>query len=141
MMLNKCQLTHVMVILTCFVLLFHICSSRFNDGGPYHKETSSLICSINQWADFNMIETSVMKGLNDLIFRKFPKYPGKTSSFVRELGSIYSCQGWANFANYRFLALIIFYNCYFSKKMCLYMLFQEKLEGLYIVYRTILELR
>ena len=38
------------------ILLFHV-------GGPYHIETSPLICSANQWADFCMIETSVMKEL------------------------------------------------------------------------------
>ena len=33
----------------------------FHDGGPYHIETSPLICSENQWAGFYMIRTSVMK--------------------------------------------------------------------------------
>ena len=36
----------------------------FHDGGPYHIETSSLICSANQWIDFYLIEASVMKELN-----------------------------------------------------------------------------
>ena len=31
------------------------------DGGPYHIETSSLICWANQWTCFYMIETSVKK--------------------------------------------------------------------------------
>ena len=35
----------------------------FHDGGPYHIETSPLICSANQWAGFYMLETSVMKEL------------------------------------------------------------------------------
>ena len=33
----------------------------FHDGGPYHIETSPLICSPNQWTGFYMIGTSVMK--------------------------------------------------------------------------------
>ena len=33
----------------------------FHDRGPYHIETSPLICSANQWAGFYMIGTSVMK--------------------------------------------------------------------------------
>ena len=32
-------------------------------GGPYHIETSPLICSANQWAGFYMIGTSVVQGL------------------------------------------------------------------------------
>ena len=35
----------------------------FHDGGLYHIETSSLICSANQWTGFYMIVTSVMKVL------------------------------------------------------------------------------
>ena len=35
----------------------------FHDGGPYHIETSPLICSANQWSGFYMIGTSVMKEL------------------------------------------------------------------------------
>ena len=35
----------------------------FYDGGPYHIETSPLICTANQWTDFYMILTSVMKAL------------------------------------------------------------------------------
>ena len=31
--------------------------------GPYHIETSPLICTTNQWTSFYMIGTSVMKGL------------------------------------------------------------------------------
>ena len=33
----------------------------FHDGGPYHKETSSLIA--NQWTGFHMIGTSVTREL------------------------------------------------------------------------------
>ena len=39
-------------------------SSPFHDGGRYHIETSSLICSANPWTGFYMTTASVMKGLN-----------------------------------------------------------------------------
>ena len=35
----------------------------FHDGGSYHIGTNSLICSKNQWTDFYIIRTSVMKEL------------------------------------------------------------------------------
>ena len=35
----------------------------FHDGGPYHIETSRLICRVNQWTVFYMIGTSFMKEL------------------------------------------------------------------------------
>ena len=35
----------------------------FHDGGPYHIETSPLICSANQWTGFYMVGTSAMKKL------------------------------------------------------------------------------
>ena len=36
----------------------------FHDGGPYHIESSPLICYASQWTGFNMLGTSVMKELN-----------------------------------------------------------------------------
>ena len=39
----------------------------FHDGGRYHIETSPLICGANQLADFYMITSSVMKGLNEYL--------------------------------------------------------------------------
>ena len=36
----------------------------FYDGVRYHIETSSLICSANQWTGFYIITASVMKELN-----------------------------------------------------------------------------
>ena len=36
----------------------------FYDGGPYHIETSSLICYANQCSGFYMTGNSVMKELN-----------------------------------------------------------------------------
>ena len=35
-------------------------------GGPYHIETSSLICRANQWTGFYMIRASVMKQLMEI---------------------------------------------------------------------------
>ena len=35
----------------------------FRGGGPYHIETSPLICSANQWSGFYMIMADVMKEL------------------------------------------------------------------------------
>ena len=35
----------------------------FHDGGPYHIETSSVICIANQWTGFYIIGVSVMKEL------------------------------------------------------------------------------
>ena len=40
------------------------CYELFHNGGPYHIETSTLICRANQWTGFHIIETSVMKELN-----------------------------------------------------------------------------
>ena len=42
--------------------IFYFNSSH--DGGPYHIETSPLICSANQWTGFCMLGTSVMNELN-----------------------------------------------------------------------------
>ena len=38
-------------------------SRLFQEEGPYHTETSPLICRANQWTSFYMIGTSVMKTL------------------------------------------------------------------------------
>ena len=35
-----------------------------HNGGPYHVETSPLICLTNQWTGFYMIGTSAMQELN-----------------------------------------------------------------------------
>ena len=35
----------------------------FHEGGPCHIETGPMICRANQWTDFYMIGTSVMKEL------------------------------------------------------------------------------
>ena len=39
------------------------CDERFHDEGPYHTETSPLICSANQWTGLYMTWTSTMKRL------------------------------------------------------------------------------
>ena len=39
------------------------CNELFNDGGPCHIETNPLICSVNQWTGFYMVETSAVKEL------------------------------------------------------------------------------
>ena len=38
-----------------------------SDGGPYHVETSPLICSANQWTGFYMIGTFFIKELNETV--------------------------------------------------------------------------
>ena len=38
-------------------------SQLFHDEGPFHVETSPLICSVNQWTGFYMKGTSFMKEL------------------------------------------------------------------------------
>ena len=43
----------------------------FHDGGPYHIETSPLIYRANQWTDFYMIGTTVMK---ELTIDNIPKW-------------------------------------------------------------------
>ena len=45
-----------------FNLLFQL--QLFHDGGLYDIETSSLICSADQWTGFYIIGISVMKELN-----------------------------------------------------------------------------
>ena len=43
----------------------------FHEGSPYYIETSSLICSTNQWTDFDMIATYRIftKTVLEMIFR------------------------------------------------------------------------
>ena len=41
----------------------HLVINYFMTGGPYHIETSPLICIANQWIGFYMIGTSVRKKL------------------------------------------------------------------------------
>ena len=46
----------------------------FHDGGPYPMETSPLICYENQWTDFYMIGTSILK---ELKLRMLSNLPGR----------------------------------------------------------------
>ena len=39
----------------------HALGSIMLDGGPYHTESSPLICSANRWSGFYMIDTSVTR--------------------------------------------------------------------------------
>ena len=78
-----CHLSHTWVDVTYFLkcLIFCICPCwliwkfcaqtlitfwLFHDGGRFHIETSSLICTANQWTGFYMITASILKGLNSL---------------------------------------------------------------------------
>ena len=54
------------VRLSMYDLLVDTMNQRVNNKltlslGPYHMETSQLICKANQWTGFYMIRTSVMK--------------------------------------------------------------------------------
>ena len=40
-------------------------------GGPYHIETSLLICKANQWTGFYMTTTSVVKELKQIFLITF----------------------------------------------------------------------
>ena len=59
----KCVLTRNIfpLVATFYIITIQL----FHDGGPYHTETSLLICSANQWTGFYIIGTSVMKELKD----------------------------------------------------------------------------
>ena len=46
---------------------FHKKVPSTHGGGPYHVETSPLICSANQWTSFYMIGTYVVKELNTFL--------------------------------------------------------------------------
>ena len=61
----------VKLLVILFINLYHLFNeifinanfNFFDDGGPYHIETSPLISSANQWTGFYVIGTSVMKEL------------------------------------------------------------------------------
>ena len=50
--------------------VLHNLPELFHDRGPYHIETSRLICTANRLTGFYMIVTSVMKELSLLIFMR-----------------------------------------------------------------------
>ena len=45
------------------LILASFFAQHFHGGDPFHIETSPLICSANQWTDFYMIGTYVIKEL------------------------------------------------------------------------------
>ena len=58
-------------------------------GGPYHAETSPLICSANSWTHFYMIGTSSMKELNSVSWRSaISNQNFQENSFKKTLTSI-----------------------------------------------------
>ena len=61
-----------------FTLLQFIFYCLFNDGGPYHIETSPSILAANQWTGFYMVGTSITQELRCLYTRldfiKFCKF-------------------------------------------------------------------
>ena len=63
-----CYIFHLPLQVFCRLVPWCSLVQLFHGAGPYHTETSPLICSGNQLAGFYMIETSAMKGLS-VIFR------------------------------------------------------------------------
>ena len=47
-------------------------NNEHHNGGPYHIETISFICSANQWTGFFMVGTSVMKVLIKSLWKYLP---------------------------------------------------------------------
>ena len=54
----------------------HLLCKLLHGGGTYHIETSPFISRANLWTDFSMIETAVMKELNQNVFYWFEKQEG-----------------------------------------------------------------
>ena len=57
-----CQVQEVKKSL-CIMFYYQMSNQLFYHGGPYHIETSPLICRANQWTGFYMIGTFVMNEL------------------------------------------------------------------------------
>ena len=66
---NSCRLVFLRLI---FAKGFNL----FDDGGPYHTETSPLICEAYQWIGFYMIGTIVAKELKNFLSLKILFYWG-----------------------------------------------------------------
>ena len=62
----------------------------FHDKGLCHIETSPLICFVNQWTGFYMIETTVMKELNGLKTYSARKKTDLKSDITEAVGQRYS---------------------------------------------------
>ena len=58
-------------------------SKLFHEGGPFHIETSLLICSANQWTGFYMIDTCIMKELTTE-HKKTRTFPYLPATFFNE---------------------------------------------------------
>ena len=54
-------INHRYLLFENFFFLSSEFSELFHDGGPYHIETSPLICRANHWTGFYMRRTSIMK--------------------------------------------------------------------------------
>ena len=66
------------------------------DSGPYHIETSPLICTANQWTGFYMIGTSVMRKSNYKDIRSVHlvlKYASVTSGVDNAKSDLFSNAG------------------------------------------------
>ena len=64
-----CTFMHISFFDTHFsfalaLILYTYMQWPFHDGDRYHIETSTSICSANQWTGFYMISAPVIKGLN-----------------------------------------------------------------------------
>ena len=58
-------------ILTCPNYYFWVAPAiNFFKTGPYHIETSPLICRANQWISFCMIGSSIMKEITDEVLSR-----------------------------------------------------------------------
>ena len=51
------------ILKMCLIILRNYALTLSHYCGPYHRETSPLICRENQWTGLYMIETTVMKEL------------------------------------------------------------------------------
>ena len=77
----------------------------FLDGGPYHIETSPLICTANQWTGFCMIGTSVMKKLNSIFDINLAK------NILRSINKLVTDREWNDWMSSSFEAI-------FAKEKC-----------------------
>ena len=69
----------------------------FQDRGPYHIETSPLICCVNQWTGLYMIKTTVMEELKQYVKRRIiclssvkANHLNESSLYLNRNGSIMS---------------------------------------------------
>ena len=77
----------ICTLFTFFNVYFFSCFELFHDGGPYHLETSPLICRGNQWTGFYMIGTPVMLELTN--FTSIPTCSLKINPFLADDSILY----------------------------------------------------